>query len=915
MNNTMLDILWIVVASGLVFSMQAGFAMVESGLTRSKNSINVAIKNLTDLGVSIMIYWLFGFAIMFGISKWGLFGTTGFFFEPVATWGAVFFLFQSMFCSTSATIVSGAVAERMKYSSYIISTILLSLIIYPVFGHWVWGGSFIEGSNGWLRSLGFIDFAGSTVVHSLGGWVSLAILIIIGPRIGRYSPDGKVNTINGSNIPNVVLGVIILWFGWFGFNGGSTLAMNESVPGIILRTTLSAAAGMVGSLFIGWPIRKKPDATLVMNGSLAGLVAITASVHAVSSFESVIIGLIGGIVMMGTEELLNRLRIDDAVGAIPVHLAAGIWGTLAVAIFGDLTILGTGLSRINQTFVQIIGIASCGIWTFGLSYTILFLVNKVVKMRVSVADEHTGLNIAEHGVTTEILDLYTTMDAQAKTGDLKLRAPVEPFTEAGQIALMYNKVIDSLEKNTIEKGAYLDILQNVTDGIFLVNRDLTIGDYYSTALETIFGQNNLGGLNIISVISQQIPSRIEDVLHEFFFVSFDNSIKWRNCSKLNPLNEVEFIIQDGKGSFTKKHLCFNFKRLEKDGVIEQLLVLVRDETIQKELSLEMDKNQKENRSEMELLYKILHVEPEIMAEFLNNLEYELNEINREMQNGESNLRDTIEVIFRHSHAIKGEAGLLQIDFIAEKAEELENTILSLRNRTTIEAGDFLPLTLLFSELQKTALNVKDLLHKWLKIDNPAKQSFETKDELFINSIKNMVKRLSLEYGKEIKLHFEGDIFKHIKTDNHKKVKDIIIQLLRNAVFHGIENPSVRERMGKNREGVIHIKSQKNENNVTIQVKDNGHGIDKRKLYTIGVEKGLISSPGKKITDNEIIQLLFASGISTADKPDHIAGKGVGMGMVKNLIRELNGSINIKSKKNEYFDFLVTFPVNGEIVNG
>jgi Amt family ammonium transporter len=365
----------------------------------------------------------------------------------------------------------------MRFSSYIISTMLLSALIYPLFGHWAWGGAFEGAASGWLAKRGFVDFAGSTVVHSMGGWVSLAILLIIGPRTGRFGDDGTVRTINGSSIPMAVLGVFLLWFGWIGFNGASTLAANDAVPGIILRTMLGGAAGMVVTLATGWFIAKKPEVGFVLNGSLAGLVAVTANCHAVNETQAVIIGGLGGLVMLGASALLVRLRIDDAVDAIPVHLAAGIWGTLAAGIFGNPELLGTGLSRPEQIGVQCAGILACGGLALGVALPFMLLLNKIHPIRVTMEHEVEGLNKAEHGVTTEIHDLFTVLDVQARTGDISLRAPEEPFTETGQIAGMYNSVLDKLQEGTVEKREYLNILENVSDGLFLLDASLRIGPY------------------------------------------------------------------------------------------------------------------------------------------------------------------------------------------------------------------------------------------------------------------------------------------------------------------------------------------------------------------------------------------------------------------------------------------------------
>ena len=456
MDTVLTDVFWVLICAGLVFLMQAGFTCMESGLTRSKNSINVAIKNITDFGISTILFWAFGFAMMFGESVNGWIGSTQFCLSlDDGSWTSTFFLFEIMFCATAVTIVSGATAERLRFRSYIIISIILSGMIYPVFGHWVWNGIQSGTASGWLAQIGFIDFAGSTVVHSVGGWVALAALLIIGPREGRFPRVGAHRKIHGSNLPMSVLGVLLLWVGWFGFNGGSTLALNDQVAGIITNTFLAGASGVMVTLTVGWIIRKQADAELVIFGSIAGLVSITASAHAVSAASALAIGGIGGIVMLGVDYLMDYLHIDDAVGAIPVHLGAGIWGTLAVAIFGREEILGTGLSRSGQLLIQAIGIGVCFLWTFGLSYGFFTLINFFLPLRVTVEDERIGLNVSEHGATTELLDMFRTMDSQSKTGDMSLRVPVEPFTEVGQIAERYNSVMEALQKEAAKTESSL----------------------------------------------------------------------------------------------------------------------------------------------------------------------------------------------------------------------------------------------------------------------------------------------------------------------------------------------------------------------------------------------------------------------------------------------------------------------------
>ena len=463
-----IDTLWVIDCAILVFIMQAGFMCMETGLSRHKNSINVALKNAADFGVSVVIFWIFGFGIMFGTSYNGFFGTDLFFFKTDKAEYMTYFVFQAMFVATAATIISGAVAERMKFNGYLIMTVLATGIIYPIVGHWAWSSSYLSkydtasqlldayGSvrtTGWLSEMGFVDFAGSTIVHSVGGWIALAAVIILGPRIGKYS-DANKGKFTGSSFPLAVLGTLILWFGWFGFNGGSNGAMDETVPLILINTFLAAAFGLLTGLGISYIKFKKPDPFYIILGPLAGLVAITAGCNSMTSIMAIFVGVVGAIIAIIVNEALNKFEIDDVVGAVPVHLAAGIWGTLAVGLFSDLTILDTGLDRISQIKVQLIGILSIGSFTFISSFIILGFFNKFYPLRVSPVQEELGLNIAEHNAVSVEHDLISVLDKQSESGDLKIRGPQDPFTAGGVIGLYYNKLMSKLETSEEERNKW-----------------------------------------------------------------------------------------------------------------------------------------------------------------------------------------------------------------------------------------------------------------------------------------------------------------------------------------------------------------------------------------------------------------------------------------------------------------------------
>ncbi len=469
------DTLWVIDCAILVFIMQAGFMCMESGLSRYKNSINVALKNAADFGVSVVIFWLFGFGIMFGTSYKGLFGTDLFLFKTdIAEW-MTYFVFQAMFVATAATIISGAVAERMKFVGYLLITILATGIIYPLVGHWAWSSSYLANMQGaeaqlliatetsrhtgWLSDIGFVDFAGSTIVHSVGGWIALSAVLILGPRIGRFSEANK-GKFTGSSFPLAVLGTLILWFGWFGFNGGSNGAMDDAVPLILINTFLAAAFGLLTGLTTSFIMFKKPDAFYVILGPLAGLVAITAGCNSMTSLTAIFVGIVGALIAICVNELLNKFEIDDVVGAIPVHLAAGIWGTLAVGFFSDLEILGTGLTRWEQIKIQFIGVGSIGLFAFLGSYVLLKILNYFYPLRVSPLHEELGLNIAEHNATSVEHDLISILDKQSQSGDLTIRGPQDPFTTGGVIGLYYNKLMSKLESSEVQKEKWRKRISN-----------------------------------------------------------------------------------------------------------------------------------------------------------------------------------------------------------------------------------------------------------------------------------------------------------------------------------------------------------------------------------------------------------------------------------------------------------------------
>jgi len=548
----MQDIIWIIISAALVLLMQAGFTCLETGMVRSKNSINVAIKNLMDLCLSGAIFWAVGYGIMFGFSNNGIIGSSDFFFDGNASPKTLaFFVFQMMFCGTAITIISGAVAERMSFSGYMLVATITSILIYPIIGHWAWSGVLDNQLTGWLGKAGFIDFAGSTVVHSVGGWVALAAILVIGPRTGRF--DSSEHKIQGSNLPFSVLGVIFLWFGWFGFNGGSTLAVSEKIPLIIVNTCLAAVFGALSAIVVQYKFTHKIDVVSTINGVLGGLVAITASCHLMTPMASVGIAIIAGIIVVLGVRLLEKYQLDDVIDAIPVHLFCGIWGTFALVLFADEQSWNTGLNFAQQAAIQLIGIAVTGLYAFSMSYFCLKWINSLYPLRVSVEAEMLGLNVSEHGASTDTLELFNNMSAHSREGNFSKPVYVEPFTEAGQIAKQYNHVLARVNDEITQRENAIDsfktsesrrdaILSASLDCIISIDKQGIIHEF-NPAAEKCFGYS-LQRVKGRSFVDYFVPDRervnFKNNLDKNFTVDTRLALNRHNKVTLLRMHEVEF---------------------------------------------------------------------------------------------------------------------------------------------------------------------------------------------------------------------------------------------------------------------------------------------------------------------------------------------------------------------------------------
>jgi len=435
-----IDVAWIIIAAALILVMQGGFCALESGFVRARNNVNVAAKNLADLCLSTASFWLVGAAIMFADGKLYQPGAG----ELETGWPSAFLLFQSLFCGTATTIISGAVAERVGFIAYGCITLFVALAIYPVTGGWAWSG-IDGGAAGWLEAMGFIDFAGSTVVHSVGGWVALAILLIIGPRMGRF--DGEAKPPQPNNLSLSALGVICLWVGWFGFNGGSTLQFNKDVPHIILNTTIAACFGGMVTQAVSYALTRRVHVGKLFNGILGGLVAITAGAQILTAEGAAAIGAAGGLAVLAGEYLLLRRKIDDAVGAIPVHLFAGAAGTIGLV---PLAPAGTfSIPVADQLLVQILGVAAIGAYSFGTAFVGFTLLNRVLPLRVPEEGERVGLNVYEHDESSPIVDIIDDMERNQDSESHLQPVRVHTGSEIEPVAQKYNQVVGRVNQHML----------------------------------------------------------------------------------------------------------------------------------------------------------------------------------------------------------------------------------------------------------------------------------------------------------------------------------------------------------------------------------------------------------------------------------------------------------------------------------
>jgi Amt family ammonium transporter len=462
-----LDFVWVLLAGALVFVMQVGFLLLEAGMVRSKNSINVAQKNFLDFMFAVVVFAAFGFMFAFGSSVAGFpigFDLDFLMLENMTPWLWVFFVFQVMFCGTAATIVSGAVAERMKLWAYVICTLVMSGLIYPVFAHWAWGAALGPNEGAFLANMGYVDFAGSTVVHATGGWLALAACLVLGARIGRFDENGRPRRMTGHNPVLAAAGALLLFFGWIGFNGGSTLAVNADIAHIIANTVLAGAAGGVAGYFLGWFTDGLVLPDKALNGSIGGLVAVTAGCAVLDAKGALLIGALGGVAALYANTFIEeKLKIDDSVGAIGVHGVGGVFGTIGLALLAPAANLPID-NRWEQLGVQAFGVAVNFAWAFGIGLIFFKLLDLIRSVRVSREDEELGLNEAEHGTKLGIGHVEEAFGALAKgDADLTMRLEVEPGDEAERLTHVFNALMDNLQREESARGDAAEVARTAEE--------------------------------------------------------------------------------------------------------------------------------------------------------------------------------------------------------------------------------------------------------------------------------------------------------------------------------------------------------------------------------------------------------------------------------------------------------------------
>ena len=573
-----LDSIWLMICIFALLFMQLGFCMLEAGYVRTKNTINVVIKNSVDLTISLLAYILLGFGLMFGASTFGLFSLpeSAYYSEVLMSHAPAEMILEilifSLFCATTVTIVAGAAAERITFPAYVVCSLFLAALIFPLVGHWAWNGEPGSETAGWLKKLGFIDFSGATVVHSLGGWASLAVIIFLGPRTGRFptthSPEEATATLKPENIPLIAFGTLMLWVAWLGFNGAGFLAYDERIPFIILNTLLCGSSALFTGMILSYIKTKKAAVLVMMNCGLGGLVASTAACHLLTPFQSIFLGVFAGITVIYGDLLLENFEIDDVVGAVPVHLGCGMLGTLTVPLFAEYA----DGSLLKHLLVQLAGVISIGMVTFCSVWLLFFFIKYFMQVRVSREAEEIGLNVAEHNARTPLLDVLVQMSEHNISKEYSQPIPVSQQEEAGHVATFYNDLIHKtsvLEKNNQKLANQLNnqrerdpLTQSLTRRAWLNKVTLALHDH------------NYG--NLVSVVLIDVEN-FKHINHQHGETTADALLQHiHNCILRSASSEDDYIGRINGDCFGI--LLLDTSQIQGEAIAEELTKNLNSET-------------------------------------------------------------------------------------------------------------------------------------------------------------------------------------------------------------------------------------------------------------------------------------------------------------------------------------------------
>lgn len=905
---TKLDILWVLTAAPLVLFMQAGFGALEAGLTRAKNSINVAIKNIADFVISCLLFWAVGYGVVFGPTWGGFVGSGGFFVEGNAE-VATTLLFHMAFCGTATTIMSGALAERSKFASYLMASALVSAVIYPVAAHVVWN------PGGALAVMGFSDFAGGTVVHVVGGSVALAGALVVGPRIGRFDFEGGQGGMTPSSLPLAVLGCLILVFGWLGFNGGSTLAFNERVPGIVVNTLLAACAGGVAATAFDWWRRGSSSARAMINGVLSGLVAVSAGAQIFSTADAAVMGAVGALVALAAQAALVRRRVDDVVGAVPVHLASGVIGTIGVGVLGDLSLLETGHSRSAQILIQTLGSVGVAAFAFSCSYAGFRALRAVVGVRVSVEDELRGLNFAEHGATTEIHELLQAMDTVGRSGDFSVRAEVDPHTDVGQIAKKYNEVLDTVEGQAQRIDAQnrenRTVLFSIGEGLVAVDEDLKIRQGWSAAAAEILGTDQLMGRD----------------LGELLFDDTDSGARKREkleglaataCALLLPEqfddlipNAPQWLRRRDPQTGEDRYFALSYSSIVEDGAITGMIVVLSDESELNELREDSSQRFRMLASTTARLAELLedHTKLQSSAVFLAEAVPLAETLVETVDDVES---IDIPRVFREVHTIKGGASMLELAHLTYFAHEAEAILDDLRagRVTTDEVVD--------GRLREYACGLRDGLRALARLWKTARGAEASGDhasrwDAVAQSVEQNIAEVARSLGKSVRVRVTTQEGVVPAAAELSLLQMALVHLGRNAAGHGLESAQERSDAGKPVVARIDINLRRVENVVELRFEDDGRGIDRGRVAQLAFDRGITSSVLSDLDDGQLLDILTSPGFSSASEVSTLSGRGVGLDAVASGVRSLGGGLQLETSPGAGTTFVLRWPAEAAVV--